>query len=461
MKIIVLNGSPKGDLSATMQYIKYIQKKFSQHELKIINIAERIGQIEKDKKVFDDIINEIKSSDGVIWGFPLYFFLVSSQYKRFIELIFERNVEAAFKGIYTSILATSVKLLDHTAINYMNSICDDLNMNYVDYFSAHMDDLEKESERKNLLQFAQNYFDAIENRRVTFKNYSSINYSPIQYNSETNSGKIDVLSKKMVIVTDSLEDSNLKNMIEQFRNSFSSNIELISLKDIDIKGGCLGCIRCGYDFTCAYTGKDGFIDFYNSKMKTADIIIFAGTIKDRYLSSIWKRYFDRSFFNAHTPSLSGKQLGFIISGPLRQIPNLMEMLEGYAQWQMSNIVGFVTDEQKTSKEIDEQLYSLALNVTHFSIMDYHKPYTFLGTGFWKIARDEIWGNLRFPFIADYKAYRELNIYDFPQKNYKSRIKNLILILMVKIPAIRKETYANRLKPNIIASLKKIVEDPNL
>ena len=289
----------------------------------------------------------------------------------------------------------------------MNSICDDLNMNYVDYFSAHMDDLEKEGERKNLLKFAQNYFDAIENRRVTFKNYSSIAYSQIQYNSETNSDKIDVLSKKMVIVTDSLEDSNLKNMIEQFRNSFSSNIELISLQDIDIKGGCLGCIRCGYDYTCAYTGKDGFIDFYNSKMKTADIIIFAGTIKDRYLSSIWKRYFDRSFFNAHTPSLSGKQLGFIISGPLKQIPNLRQILEGYAQWQMANIVGFVTDEQKTSKEIDEQLYSLALNVTRFSIMDYHKPYTFLGTGFWKIARDEIWGNLRFPFIADYKAYKKL------------------------------------------------------
>lgn len=48
---------------------------------------------------------------------------------------------------------------------------------------------------------------------------------------------------------------------------------------------------------------------------------------------------------------------------------------------MSNIVGFVTDEYNLSKKIDEQLYSLALNVTCFSIMDYHKPYTFLGTGF--------------------------------------------------------------------------------
>ncbi|MCK4349089.1 MAG: hypothetical protein KAW47_10775 [Thermoplasmatales archaeon] len=28
MKIIVLNGSPKGDLSVTMQYVAYIQKRF-------------------------------------------------------------------------------------------------------------------------------------------------------------------------------------------------------------------------------------------------------------------------------------------------------------------------------------------------------------------------------------------------------------------------------------------------
>ena len=53
MKIIVLNGSPKGEISITMQYINYIQKKFKQHELKIINIAQRINQIEKTSVSLD------------------------------------------------------------------------------------------------------------------------------------------------------------------------------------------------------------------------------------------------------------------------------------------------------------------------------------------------------------------------------------------------------------------------
>ena len=49
MKIIVLNGSPKGNLSVTLQYVHYIQKQFPQTELKIHNISERIKAIEKDE----------------------------------------------------------------------------------------------------------------------------------------------------------------------------------------------------------------------------------------------------------------------------------------------------------------------------------------------------------------------------------------------------------------------------
>lgn len=461
MKIVVLSGSPKGDISVTMQYINYIQKRFKQHELKIINISQRINQIENDKKTFEEIINEIRFSDGVMWAFPLYVFTVHSNYQRFIELIFERNVEDAFKEKYTSVLATSIHFYDHTALNYMNSICDDLNMNYVDYFSPEMYDLKKEDLRKNLLQFAQNYFDAIENKVITLKNYSPIEYSLKEYIPEVTYDKIDASNKKVVIVTDSLENINLKNMIDKFRNSFSQTIELINLQDIDIKGGCLGCLKCGYNYECVYNDKDDFISFYNSKLKTADIIVFAGAIKYRYLSSTWKRFLDRGFFNTHTPSLSGKQIGFIISGPLRQMSNLRQILEAYIQWQGSNLVGFVTDEYDTSIIIDKQLYTFSRNLIKLSTVNYTKPATFLGVAGMKIFRDEIWGNLRFPFVADHKAYKALNVYNFPQKNYKSRLMNLIFILMCKIPFIKKQIYSNQIKSSMVIPLKKIVEDTTI
>ena len=135
MKIAVLNGSPKGNISVTMQYVHYIQKKFPQHELKIFNISQEIRKIERDEKAFQGIIDEVRLSDGVLWAFPLYYLHVPSQYKRFIELISERGVQDAFKGKYAASLSTSINFYDHTAHNYMNSICDDLDMSYAGSFS--------------------------------------------------------------------------------------------------------------------------------------------------------------------------------------------------------------------------------------------------------------------------------------------------------------------------------------
>jgi multimeric flavodoxin WrbA len=91
MKIVVLNGSPKGNMSVTLQYALFIGKKFPQHELKIFNIALELRKIEREEKAFQEIIEAVKSADGVLWAFPLYFLLVHSHYKRFIELIWEKK----------------------------------------------------------------------------------------------------------------------------------------------------------------------------------------------------------------------------------------------------------------------------------------------------------------------------------------------------------------------------------
>jgi len=458
MKITVLNGSPKGSLSATMQYVHFIQKKYPQHELKIFHISQQIKRIESNEEAFQEIMDEVGSSDGVLWAFPLYYFLVASQYKRFIELIFERRMEGVFKNRYAAVLTTSIHFFDHTAHNYMHAICDDLDMRFAGSFSAGMYDLLKGENRDRLRLFAEAFFRAIEEGIPTSKVYGPITRGTLTYAPRLTENKVEAGSKKILLMID-LENpqGNLIRMAEHFRKTFSREIEMINLRQVDIKGGCLGCIQCGYDYTCAYTGKDEFIDFFNTKVKTADIVVFAGEIKDRYLSSRWKMFFDRSFFNTHTPYLAGKQIGFIVSGPLSQIPNLRQILEAYTELQRANLVDIVTDEVEDSTVIGGLLEKLATGLVWFAERSYIPPRTFLGVGGTKIFRDDVWGRLRFPFRADHQFYKKHGIYDFPQKDYKGRIVSQILLLLTKIPTMRKEIYQKRMKEEMIKPLQKALE----
>ena len=117
MKITVLNGSPKGITSVTMQYVQYIQKMFPQHELDIVHIAQRIKKIERDEQAFQEIIEKVRSSDGILWAFPLYILHVHGNYKRFIEMLWERDAISAFEGKHAATLSTSIHFFDHTAQN--------------------------------------------------------------------------------------------------------------------------------------------------------------------------------------------------------------------------------------------------------------------------------------------------------------------------------------------------------
>ena len=456
MKIAVLSGSPKGELSVTLQYVKLIQRKFPQHELRIFNISHDIQKIETDEKVFGEIIEGIKGSDGVLWVFPLYVLLVPSQYKRFIELIWERGAQDAFRDKYTAVLTTSIHFYDHTAHNYMRAICDDLDMRFVESFSADMDDIFLEHMRARLLIFAKNFFEAFENNLPTAKIFSPLVYSKFRYAPGKANDKIDTQGKRVVVVTDIQDDqSNLAKMVRRFKDSFCQDIEVVNLYDIDIKGGCLGCCQCVFDNICVYQGKDGFIDFFNTRIRNVDISVYAGTIKDRYLSSRAKMHLDRSFFNGHVPVQMGKQMGFIVSGPLSQIPNLRQILEAEAEVSQANLVDIVTDECGDSSQLDALLQNFANNCVQFSVENYIRPPTFLGVGGHKIFRDLVWAR-RFLFLADYKFYRKHGLFDFPQKDKRNLDFNKQMLDLIKTPEM-KEMVRKMAKSEMVKPYQKAAE----
>jgi multimeric flavodoxin WrbA len=440
MKIIVLNGSPKGDVSVTMQYVAYIEKKFPGNRYETLNVAHEVKKLEKDAAAFDAVIEKVRSADLVLWAFPLYVMLVPAQYKRFIELVFERGAGNAFAGKYAAVLTTSIHYADMIAHDYIHAVSDDLGMKFLGTYSADMHDLLVQEERERLTKFAALTFASVERNVPVQRETAPLVPPALAYVPGNGQTTVQPGTKKIVILTDDDGTSaNLTAMIARLSSAFSGKAEVINLHDIDIRGPCLGCCTCAYDNTCVYT--DGFVDFYKNRLAAADILVFAGAIRDRYLSSTWKCFFDRSFFKGHTPGLSGKQIGFAIAGPLRQVSCLKEALTMWADSGRCN-AHFVTDEAATSAELDALLDSLAGRLVAGAEAGYTPPHLFYAVGGHKIFRDSIYGGMRFVFQADYRYYKKHNLFDFPQGDTKTRVTNAVMMLLTKSKTVREKVYGD-------------------
>jgi multimeric flavodoxin WrbA len=438
MKIIVLNGSPKGDNSVTMSYIKYLQVVFPEHVFEVRHIVQLIHRLEKDPEIFDKLMHDIKESDGVLWAFPLYYLLVHGNYKRFIELIFERNQQGIFAGKYAVTLSTSIHFFDHTAHNYMQGICEDLGMCFVRTFSAEMQDLMEEQERENLVTFAQEFIEACQKKPLTSRAFLPLVWSTWKYEPGPSYNQWDQGALKIIIVTEtSSMSANLKSMLQRCQQSLAKEAEVIDLAEIKIAGGCLGCVQCGMDNVCAYDGKDDVRPVYEEKLKKADIIVFALNMKDRYFSARWKNFLDRSFYQTHQPTLPGKQIGYLISGPLRYESNLRQILLASAEIDQANLVDIITDEVATSVELDQALDQFLEKLIRNAAIHAKQPRTFLGVGGAKIFRDEMWGNLRFIFQEDYRYFKKHGLMDFPQSKLSLRLTHL-LIPLIRLGPVKKQ-----------------------
>lgn len=454
MKIAVLNGSPKGEYSITLQYIHYVQRKMPAHTFEVYPISSLINSFEKDCEAFDHFLNDILDCDGILWSFGVFVMVVPSQYMRFIELIFERGKQDVFKDKYAAVLTTSIHYFDHTAHSYMRAVCEDLAMQYVDGLSLDISDLSNEKARQTLVRFIEIFTEEINARAHTSKMFPPITRNDFVYMPGENVTRISTNGKKILVITDNSDmKSNLGKMIDRFRQAYTEEIELINLHDIDIRGGCLGCMRCGYDNMCVQ--KDGFRELYNNRVRTADIIVFAGIIKGRYLSSMWKTFYDRAFFWNHTPSLTGKQVGYLISGHLSQCPYLPDILNTASIFREANHADTITDEVQDSAAIDHQLDTFAGRLVKFSEKEYVRPHNFLAVGGQKIFRDDIWGRIRVVWQADHRYFKTHGKYDFPQKDIKNRILNFFILTMCKNSTFRKKFY-EKVRKVPVKKLERIV-----
>ncbi len=150
------------------------------------------------------------------------------------------------------------------------------------------------------------------------------------------------------------------------------------------------------------------------------------------------------------------QTGWIISGPLRQIPNLRQVLEAFSGNPRMSNVGVVTDECEDSGQTTLLLKGLADQIMWGIDVGFSRPPSFLGVGGHKVFRDLIY-SMRGFFKADHEYYKQNHLYDFPQKDFKSQALNLIFFSMQRIPSLRSQMYKEGNK-RMIAPLEKVLRE---
>ncbi len=452
MKICVINGSPKGQDSVTMQYVRFLREAFSEHTFTIENVGQEISLIGTKEDAWMRLTKEIAASDAILWATPVYFMLVPSQLKHFIELVFARNAKDAFSGKYAASLTTSVHFFDHTAHAYLHAVSEDLGMHWAGFFSAKMEDLLSVQHQEELAGFCSDFLDTASRRPPVQRWYLPVTGNNFIYRPGAAPEAFETRGKHVVILTDGAPGSNLERMVTRVAACFGKAATVLSLSEAGMKGGCLGCCRCAFDNTCVYT--DGFSSFWKETVRKADILILAGTVRDRYLSAAWKQCFDRSFFMGHTPNFPGKQVGILIEGPFSQLATLREVLTAYVSMQGANLAGIVTDEDENPGAIDARIDALADRCIRLTESGYVAPLTFPAVAGHKVFRDEIWSELRAVFKADHRYYKKHGFYDFPQKQYGRRVKTTLLSCLLDLPPIRKETVRT-MKQHIIKPFAKV------
>ena len=433
MRILVLNGSPAGKDSITLQTVEFLKACFPEQEYETIHAARYIRSFEKD---FSSAEASLKAADLILFCYPVYTFLVPAQLHRFVELIRENGVDLS--GKYASQITTSKHFYDATAHRFIADQCADLNLRYIRGLSADMEDLLTAKGQKE----ARSYFRfLLWNIKKGFFEKPSADrqpdsFKPVIASEGRTARRKDQMEEQVkdnkqkprqrqlhaALVTDydpADPPEGLMAMIARFKGRFPGDIEQINLREFPFQGGCLGCFHCAQDGTCIY--KDGFDAYLREHINGADAVVYAYTIKDHSMGYRFKLYDDRQFCNGHRTVTMGKPVGYLVDGMLSGEENLRVVMEARAQVGGNYLAGIASDESDPDRETDQMADTLAWAMRHH----YTQPKNFYGVGGLKIFRDLIY-EMQGLMKEDHRFYKEHGFYDFPQKK-KGRIMGMYLV----------------------------------
>ena len=448
MKVLVLNGSPSGENSITLQTVKYIEKFFPEDSFQVFHVAQKIKGIEKD---FSESRKLLEETDLILFCYPVYTFLVPAQLHRFIELMKENALDLSGKA--ATQISTSKHFYDTTAHRFLQDNLNDMKIPYIRGLSADMEDLLKPKGQKEALDYY---------RFVSWSMKERV-FEPVPYmedkQKELKEASLPVPEEKtekktdaeVVVVCDMEEgeDSGLKRMIERFQSRMEEKVRLVNLRTFPFIGGCLGCFHCASDGTCIY--KDGFDSYLRENIQNADAIVYAYTIRDHSMGYRFKLYDDRQFCNGHRTVTMGKPVGYLVDGRLDLEMNLQILMESRAQVGGNFLAGVATNINDPDGEIDRLAKTLSYAIQN----DLQMPKNFYGVGGLKIFRDLIY-QMRGLMKEDHRFYKAHGFYDFPQKRKGMTLAMYLVGGMMKNKKLSSK-MGSKMTEGMILPYKKVMD----
>ena len=456
MNILILNGSPSGANSITLQTILYIERFFPQYSFRVLHVGPGIRRMEKD---FSDCLTALQEADLIVFCYPVYTFLVPAQLHRFIELMKEHQADLKDKA--ATQITTSKHFYDITAHRFIQENCDDMGLSYIRGLSADMEDLLTEKGRREAIAFFDFVCWSMENQIFepaisgTYPKKTGISGKAIadlpEPAAETEDGT------RVVVVTDmGMEDDgadpDLARMIRYFEARCSSQVDVVNLREFPFAGGCLGCFHCAADGTCVY--KDGFTEYLRDRIQSADAIVYAFTIRDHSMGYRFKLYDDRQFCNGHRTVTMGKPVGYLVNGDLQRETNLRTLMEARSEVGGNFLAGIAVNDP-VSDDLAGQIDRLAKTLQYAIRNHFQMPKNFYGVGGLKIFRDLIY-QMRGLMKEDHRFYKEHGFYDFPQKRKGRTIAMYLVGGMMKNKKLRKK-MGNRMTEGMLMPYKKVMK----
>ena len=444
MNILVLNGSPKGKNSITLQTLLYLQKKNPEHTFEVLHVGQKIKSLTKD---FSPALEAIAKADVLLFSYPVYTFIAPCQLHRFISLMKEHSADVS--GKIATQISTSKHFYDVTAHRYIQDNVQEMGMHFIRGLSADMEDLPTKKGQQEADSWFAHFVWCAENRY--FEPYYPIPAPttpvPVTVPEEHFEGK----PGDVVIIADLKEnDTQLAGMISRFRRKLPYATRVFNLREFPFKGGCLGCFRCAVSGKCVH--KDGFDEYLRTKIQTADSMVYAFSIEDHSMGALFKTYDDRQFCNGHRTVTIGMPVGYLISGNLGAEENLRTIIEGRAQVGSNILAGIATDEVDTDAAIDAFAANLSYALEHKNT----GPQNFYGVGGMKIFRDLIY-QMRGFMRADHKFFKSHGQYDFPQKQWPKSLAMYLIGAMMANPKLHSK-MDGKMNEGMLMPYTKVLKD---